>query len=302
MALRIRCRKCGTVMKVRDELVGKKIRCKKCQAPVSVRPRRTAEVNDDELPFAAFSRIESEGQAIGRGPHVACQNCGEPVESDSHDCSSCGTLLNPKNERKIRSKDKSDGGDSQNGSNVVIRRIIIGLTVCAVVGVVVAVVSLVKKTAGERDQYGELTGGQKEYLGKTTEVWLNHNRKGERPEKLWRSDRWMPMHQVVGLDWVAVPLLFDALGDDRTHRLASQVLEKYEYTTGTPFVKDLQAGLKHPDKEVRMWAARLVTKLDRPAPEIISLLEGAANQEDDKDGVVTKAVEHLRSLETAETK
>jgi hypothetical protein len=289
-------------MKVRDELVGKRVRCKKCQAPVSVRARRTAEVNDEELPFAAFSQIEREGQSIGRGGYVACRNCGEPVGSDSRECSSCGTLLNSEKEHKSRSKDKNDGSDSQNGSNVVVSRIVKGLTVCAAVGVVIAIGFLIKKTREERNQFGEGLAGQQEYLGKTTKVWFDHRRKGERPEKLWRDSRWMPMHQVVGLDWVAVPLLFDALGDVATHRLASQVLEKYRTTIGTPFVEDLQAGLKHPDEEVRMWAARLVTKLDRPAPDIISLLEGAAEQEDDKAGVATMAVEHLRSMETAETK
>ena len=112
MALKIRCGKCGTVMKVRDELVGKRIRCKKCQAPVSVRARRAAEVNDEELPFAAFSQLESEGQSIGRGGYVDCHNCGEPVGFDSRECSSCGTLLNAKTKRKSRSKNQNDGDDS----------------------------------------------------------------------------------------------------------------------------------------------------------------------------------------------
>jgi hypothetical protein len=299
MALKIKCRKCGTVMKVRDELVGKRVRCKKCQAPVSVRARPTAEVNDEELPFALFSQLESEGQSIGGGGYVACRNCGEPVGSDSRECSSCGTLLNSKKERKSRSKDKNDGGESQNGSNVVVSRIVKGLTVCATVGVVIAIGFLIKKTAGGGDG---TTRVQIEYLGKTTTVWFRHHRKGERPEKLWRDQRWMPMGQVVGLDWAAVPLLLDALTDNKTHRLAERVLGKYQTTTGSPYVEDLRAGLKHSDQEVRTWTARLVTKLDRPAPDIISLLEGAAEQEDDKAGVATMAVEHLRSMETAETK
>ena len=36
MAVRIRCKACGTGMKVRDELAGKKDRCKKCKEPCMV--------------------------------------------------------------------------------------------------------------------------------------------------------------------------------------------------------------------------------------------------------------------------
>ena len=301
MAVKIKCSACGTGMKVRDELAGKKVRCKQCKSPVGVPSRRKSEGTDEELPFALFSKLENQGQLIGQGPHVTCRNCGEAFASDNLDCTFCGTPVNLEKDDKRRSQEKINSGDSPKGSSsVVVGQIVTGLTVCAFVGVMVMGGLLIKKQLSGGDG---TTRVQKEFLGKTTEVWFNHQRKGERPEKLWRDNRWMPMHQVVGLDWAAVPLLLDALTERQTHDLATYVLVKYERTMGTPFVEDLEAGLKHSDEEVRMWAAKLVTKLERPAPELIPLLEGGESAKDEKTGAaMVAAVKHLQSQGGTETK
>ncbi|HAA48463.1 MAG TPA: hypothetical protein DCE43_02005 [Planctomycetaceae bacterium] len=69
-------------------------------------------------------------------------------------------------------------------------------------------------------------------------------------------------------------------------------------------MEDLEAGLKHSDEEVRMWAAKLVTKLERPAPELIPLLEGGGESaKDEKTGAaMVAAVKHLQSSGETETK
>lgn len=128
------------------------------------------------------------------------------------------------------------------------------------------------------------TGDQEEYLGRTTSKWLELEAQGKarRAEALWRDQRWMSLEMVLGLDWAAVPELFDALNNPKTKSLAETVLGKYSGTIGSPDPNDIIAGLRRDEEIVQLWAARLASKLEEKTDQVMPLLDELAQSKNEQ--------------------
>ena len=139
---------------------------------------------------------------------------------------------------------------------------------------------------------------QIEFANRTTSKWLELEREGKarNTEALWKDQRWMPLEQVLLLDWAAVPILFDALLDERTRALAESTLGRYPLTSGSPIHEDVLAGLRHEQGIIRLWSARLAAKLETGTEEVIPYLEAMTDDPDEEtSAAASESLTKLRS-------
>ena len=147
------------------------------------------------------------------------------------------------------------------------------------------------------------TKSEEEFYGRTTSKWLELEAQGKarRAEVLWQDQRWMPLEMALGLDWAAVPVLFDALLNEKTKRLAEATLGKYEQTTGAPRPNDILAGLKSEHDIVRLWAVKLASKLEQKTDLAIQILDELKASTDEQISAEAKrSLERLASKPTSQ--
>ena len=307
MQREVRCKACQATLKVDERHFGKRLKCPHCTASilvpapkvktsqarrkVSPKPRSVdAAEFDGELDFDALQKLEKRGQSLGQGRLIKCRDCGDSYGRKEAACVHCGTPNNFKGPAtgrrdRRRGRKKTTPFDAwreffheYEGLLRPLGFVCLFLTLC---GVAVYFIDWGSKP--------NVPGRpQKEFGNRTTTKWIELEREGKarKVEVLWQDQRWIPLDQYLGLDWAAVPEWFKALTEDRTKGLAETILGKYNQTTGTPYLDDLQAGLKHQDPLVRTWAARLASKLENDASAVVPLLEKAAK---DKDPALSKA-------------
>ena len=103
---------------------------------------------------------------------------------------------------------------------------------------------------------------QKQYFRRTTSSWLYWVESGHGTH-YYEDKHWYPLASFIGLDWAALPDLFEALTNERTETIAEAILNKHDdsRTIGKPYLEDLVAGLEHSDDRVRLWAIRFTPLL-----------------------------------------
>ena len=273
LGIKSQCAACGNLRTVPNSSLGKKFRCKACNEVVVVEEVAAVE---GKLSFADggdldLSMLRSSGTALGYGPMVTCEECDEPFGKNSEECPSC-EAPNPHYEEKMASRGTSSGRRSRGTSSG--RRsgisffekyrqlIMIGTKLLAfIVSGVVVILLIAKATVGTASVTGR---EQLQWYARTTAKWIELEKAGKarKVEALWRDQRWMPLEQVLTLDWAALPDWFGALKNEKTNGLAEDILKKWRYASGVPYPEDLQAGIKDSHERVQYWSILIVAKLE----------------------------------------
>ncbi|TWT43588.1 hypothetical protein KOR42_44060 [Thalassoglobus neptunius] len=143
---------------------------------------------------------------------------------------------------------------------------------------------------------------QVQYEGRTTRKWLELEREGKarKAEVLFDGKRYISPDRVIGLDWEAVPDIFEGITDDRTRTLSLAILKIYKTAPGTPVTSDLLNGYESEDPRVRLWAVKLSERIEDPSDisRATSRLEGL---KDDPDEEVQLAVDETLQILSAKT-
>lgn len=139
---------------------------------------------------------------------------------------------------------------------------------------------------------------QLKFIDRTTAKWieLEKEQKARRAEGLWRDNRWMPLEQVLGVDWAALPDWFDALQHPNSNRLAEEILKKWEQSEGHPYPEDLIAGLKSPNQRVQYWSILIIKKLKNQNDKDALISELERFRDGDDKVLSDAAVQTLRAI------
>lgn len=121
MSIQVKCPSCGTTLRVKDALAGKRVKCPRCANPFRVPQAATEEVYDAEvhqpnefegLDFGGFD--PSAGEAVEQ--RRPCPACGEMIMERAAKCRYCGEILDPELKKRAKKKKKksraSSGDDS----------------------------------------------------------------------------------------------------------------------------------------------------------------------------------------------
>jgi len=134
---------------------------------------------------------------------------------------------------------------------------------------------------------------QVEYMGWTTAQWLAYVERTGRDHYL-RANEKLPLKNLVGVDWAALPDLLEAVTQPKTERVAHELLEKFMNDSGRPDQGDVEAGLQHTNETVRLWSIRLAVKLGPDAAEMIPQL--LAIQQGGSERLAEAATESLIAI------
>jgi len=326
MPIAARCKKCKSTWKVREKLAGKRVKCGKCGAPIAVpvpgdgpvsesssvagkgkpqrrKVRKKAPAGGNTGDEMDFGNLGNQGEALGDGKLIECSECGDVYGEKSNECVHCGAPNLEKKARVRKQKKKKKKGSDEGSAFITVVKdfmseyqlVIAALGLVACVGAVVwgiAVFGLgrMKVERGTRQQV--------EFRGKSTGAWLDLEKEGKarRNESLWSSsdNRWLKLENELGLDFAALPELFNALTDDRTRRLAESALGKQptrkevtaswgpgqtERSSG-PQLVDLEPGFKHTDPLVHKWAAKMALYYEGKREDVFPFLEKIADSAD----------------------
>jgi hypothetical protein len=124
--------------------------------------------------------------------------------------------------------------------------------------------------------------------------------------------RWLKLENELGLDFAALPELFNALTDERTRRLAESAMGKQPTKkevanswgpgdsrgSNGPLLEDLEPGFEHTNPLVLKWAARMAAYYAGKKEDVIPSLETIAKSEDaDASKAAREAIEELIAKE-----
>ncbi|MCA8994252.1 MAG: HEAT repeat domain-containing protein [Planctomycetaceae bacterium] len=261
------------------------------EKPAAGKGKTVAPIADDdwENQFAKLGTLD-DGESLGQGKLIECDECGEMFGRQEEECVHCGEPNAYKEKADARKKKRKK---QQPGA---LRTFYEDYEGIIKPGAVLLGVAMLLAFAGFLIIQGTKTTTakgrpQKEFGNRTSAMWIQLEREGKarRVEILWQDQRWMPLEQYLGLDWAAVPDWFGALTDVNTRQLAESVLGRYSSTGGSPFLDDIQAGLQHESPLVRVWAIRLSTKLEDPS-KVALVIEKLA---DDSDPAVSEAAKSV---------
>ena len=317
---RIKCPECGDPISVPRGRRKKSARKKTARR----RPEKDAgEPDFSNLNFGQLAAMERRGESLGKGTVEECASCGEPVGEFTEECPHCGEPhfeLKRIKKRAKRNKEKAqqmaiveDRRDfekmARNGSDLGKRNLI--LTALAILVVTGAGAGFYfgsrnqdgsdSKTVSTKTTLRALANGRTfvEFGNRTTPKWIElaKENRAHRVEVLWQDQRWIPVQQMVGMDWAALPYWLDALTDNRTIMLAEKILVKYpQYREGEPIASDLVAGLKYDHPKVKLWSVRITSMLKTDSDSVLPLLSTLSNDSDAEISAAAKeSIEALSS-------
>ncbi len=261
--MKTECAACGNLRTVPNSSLGKKFRCKACNEVVVVEEIAEVAAVEDELSFADggdldMSMLRSSGAALGYGSVVTCEECDEPYGKNSEECPSC-EAPNPLYEEKMASRETwSEISFFEKYRQLIM----IGIKLSVfIVGGVIVMLLIQKSTVSTASVTGR---EQQQWFDRTTAKWIELEKAGKarHVEALWKDMRWMPLDQVLTIDWAALPDWFGALKNEKSKGLAEDILKKWRSASGVPYPEDLQAGIKDSHERVQYWSILIVAKLE----------------------------------------
>src|SRR5690242_4122227 len=95
MSITFKCTTCDRLLKVKEEMAGRRVRCPECRAVLQVPELQDAEespapTQPAEVGYAVAAPESTEGSAEKRRP---CPMCGEMILMDAVKCRFCGEIF-----------------------------------------------------------------------------------------------------------------------------------------------------------------------------------------------------------------
>ena len=148
MSIKVTCSACGTTLKAKDSLAGKKVKCPHCSEAIRI-PDASAEEEvyeaeevGDNQDFDFGGLDPSAGEEIeGRKP---CPVCGEMIMRTAAKCRYCGEIFDPALKKREKKKKRSgEGADIDIDEDMTTGDWVVAL-ICSGIGCIVGIVWMIQ--------------------------------------------------------------------------------------------------------------------------------------------------------------
>ena len=117
MSIKVTCPSCGTTLRTKESMAGKRAKCPRCGDPVSIPYESDEGIFDaeevggsDEFDFGGHD--PNAGRATERDDRKPCPACGEMIMRKAAKCRYCGEIFDPALKKRARKARSSRGGYS----------------------------------------------------------------------------------------------------------------------------------------------------------------------------------------------